>query len=507
MQHDDKKSNQEIDNHQELDQKNKLVNVTIDLISGIPGVVFFHDEAEMPFARIPKAKGFVNLPIRSGEFGSYVKQQIFRDLRKTISKDHLEQVLEQFSAEALYEGDQHRLAVRVARKGDDFWYDLADGRAVRISKQGWEVTNDPPILFRRFRVLKPQAEPVMGGAIDEIFDHFNCGTDENCLLLKVAVITGFIPDIAHPVLPLFGPQGSGKSVLMRTLISLLDPANVTDVDMHDFREINQAVSHRWVVPFDNVSHITGRMSDFICKLATGGGHSKRKLWTDDDDHFSSYRRLVILNGVNLPVEKADALDRCILIELSRIDESKRLEESQLSNKFEEVIPRVLGHCFSTLSKAMAIHPSIQLKNKPRMADFAVWGAAISKALGYSVDDFLDAYRSNIERQISEAMDASPLGITLLNYLEENGFIEGTATYVLERLKFHASKLGINDKLLPMSPRSLSKRIQEISPNLDALGYAVSRSRTSHQRYISIRLKENGGNGSANAVIPFNWSDQ
>jgi hypothetical protein len=44
-----------------------------------------------------------------------------------------------------------------------------------------------------------------------------------------------------------------------------------------------------------------------------------------------------------------------------------------------------------------------------MADFALWGEAISQAMGYKPLVFLNAYYENIGRQNIEAIEANPLG--------------------------------------------------------------------------------------------------
>lgn len=80
-----------------------------------------------------------------------------------------------------------------------------------------------------------------------------------------------------------------------------------------------------------------------------------------------------------------------------------MEHSVLVDKVEALKPEVFGAILDALSKAMAIKPTIQLTRLPRMADFALWGCAIAEALGYTQDEFLEAYYSNMEEANEETI--------------------------------------------------------------------------------------------------------
>ena len=53
-----------------------------------------------------------------------------------------------------------------------------------------------------------------------------------------------------------------------------------------------------------------------------------------------------------------------------------------------------------------------------MADFALWGEAISQAMGYKPLEFINAYYENIGRQNIEAVETHPLGLVIAKYFEE-----------------------------------------------------------------------------------------
>jgi hypothetical protein len=52
----------------------------------------------------------------------------------------------------------------------------------------------------------------------------------------------------------------------------------------------------------------------------------------------SYKRLLIINGINNSLTEPDALDRSILKEFERIADDQRKEESKVEAEFEELKP-------------------------------------------------------------------------------------------------------------------------------------------------------------------------
>ena len=108
-----------------------------------------------------------------------------------------------------------------------------------------------------------------------------------------------------------------------------------------------------------------------------------------------------------------------MIEQERIKRENVRQESDIMECFDELRPHLLAYIFDILVKALAIKPTIKLNNLPRMADFAIWGESIARAMGYKEMDFINAYYDNIGRQNIEAVESSPLG-QAISIFERNG---------------------------------------------------------------------------------------
>jgi len=202
---------------------------------------------------------------------------------------------------------------------------------------------------------------------------------------------------------------------------------------------------------------------------------------------------VALCGINIAVQKSDLFDRLILFKLQRISDDKRREEREVLSAFEEKRPFILGAIFDAVAKAVAIREFVDLKRKPRMADYAVWGCAISEALGSTQEEFIKAYYANIGQQHEEVLDSNPVATAIQIFVEDRMRDKeewrGTATDLLRELEemanFEDGK--IHRKSLPKAPQLLTKRLMELENNLKECGILVAKvQRTGRSRGISIR---------------------
>jgi hypothetical protein len=155
----------------------------------------------------------------------------------------------------------------------------------------------------------------------------------------------------------------------------------------------------------------------------------------------------------------------------RIPRDKRKLESEILTEFEQIKPKVLGYILDILVKALKIKAGLQLKDLPRMADFALWGEAISQAMGNEPLAFLNAYYENIGRQNVEAVESHPLAHAIAKYFDEqedkegeqsSNVLEGSPMEVLEAMEAFAQdhKINTDNKQWPKSPSALSRSLNK-----------------------------------------------
>ncbi|MBI4639919.1 MAG: hypothetical protein HY731_04455, partial [Candidatus Tectomicrobia bacterium] len=439
--------------------------------------VLFHDETEEPYARLLVRDHWETWRVRSKGFKRWLAHLFWDHEGKAANSDAMNSALNVIEARAYFQGQRYPLYNRLASHDEAIWYDLADEqwRAVRITKEGWGIVGDPPLLFRRYDHQQAQVNPIPNGDIHKILDFVSVADDQHKLLLLVYLVTCFVPDIPHPLPILHGPQGSAKTTTFRLLKRLIDPSIVDILSFpKDINELIQKLSHHWTAYFDNVTRLPDWISDALCRAVTGEGFSKRQLYTDDDDVLYSFKRCLGLNGVNVAAHRPDLLDRAILFELSRIPPDKRRPEQAIWRSFEHAREVILGGVFDLFSEAIKHMQTINVSQLPRMADFTLWGCAIAEALGEGQEAFLTAYFKNLKIQNEEVLQSHPVAQVILTFMQDRTVWKGTPSTLLEELNMLADTLKINTNARdwPKAANSLTRRLNEIKANLQDEGIMI-----------------------------------
>jgi hypothetical protein len=367
---------------------------------------------------------------------------------------------------------------RVAWENDVIWYDLSNEiwQAVKVTSNGWEIVDDPPVLFRRFTNQTPQTIPAKNGSIKRLLEITNLKDEKSEILAKVWLVSTIIPCIPHPAV-LYGPQGSAKSTFSRYAKDLIDTGRKkTDNMPRTPEDLIKRLNNNWLCPFDNISKLQAWQSDCICRAITGEGYSQRKLYSDNEEMILQFQSIIILNGINVVATSPDLLDRSIILELKRIPKTKRKKEKTLQREFDDVRPLILGGMFDVLSRAMGLY--VEVENKlvelPRMADFCTWGFAIAEAMGGHGDEFIKAYNENIKFQNWQVVDSNPVAGCLIRFMAERDEWEGSPGDLLKELEAIAKASGIQtkSKIWPKEPNILTRRLNELKVNLSELGFAI-----------------------------------
>jgi hypothetical protein len=161
-----------------------------------------------------------------------------------------------------------------------------DHARVRITPARVEVIREGSgTLFWRSPIARPMCIPTQVGDLRLIKRHLR-----NLHPVSIVLFIGWLSyTLAHAKvattnyvhLHLLGGQGSGKSTLCRLILELLDPSLVgLQALSTSVQDLAIAAQNAHVLIFDNVRHISHKMSDWLCIVATGGAFSTRQLYTD-----------------------------------------------------------------------------------------------------------------------------------------------------------------------------------------------------------------------------------
>lgn len=472
----------------EARQKESQANRLVECAQA-SGIELFHDQHGDPYAAIPDEHGRRILSVDSRDVSLWLRRLAWNELKTAPTGEVITTVRQTLASIARFDGEERALHVRCAWHGGSIWIDLDGHRAARVTTGAWEMVELPPILFRSFAHQKPLPTPVRGGGLRDCLRFLRIKDGKTETLFLSYLVAAMVPDIPVAALIVHGVQGATKTTLLKIVKRLLDPSAVeVRGGVRDQTEFAQAAAQGRVLFFDNLSSMPGWLSDALCRTVTGEGWSKRSLFTDTETTVLEYRGVVGLGGINVVADRADLLDRAVIISLDPVSPEERREERAFWADFEEARPRILGGMLDVLARAMEIEPGLELKSLPRMADFARWCAAAAVAMGGTAEDFLEAFGENVARQNEVAVEASPVAQAVIACMRERAEWEGTAHELLDRLESEAECLRINtkDRSWPKTANWLTRRIREVEPNLLAMGIDVRVDRTGEHRRLLLR---------------------
>lgn len=471
-------------------KKETQAEIIINLVEEA-NVVFFSNQYNEPCLGIPVENHTEVYSLESKELNSWLCKLYHEATGHIAKSEAIKQAVKLLEAQILFnEKRKINLSTRIAEQDGAFWYDLTNSswQVIKVTANGWNLIDNPPILFCRYQHQTAQVIPKVNGDIQKIFQYINL--KQNHLLFLCWLVSCFVPDIPHAMLVLYGEKGSAKSTACSLLKKIIDPFSLDNLMLdNDLRSLILNFQQHWFLPFDNVSRISNEISDTLCRVITGGGIQQRKLFTNTEDCIFNFQRCLAINGINNVADRADLLDRSLLIELERISDGERKEIKTIFSNFYQDLSSILGGVFDTLSRAMAIFPTVKLEKLPRMADFAKWGYAIGEALGGHGEQFLQEYAAVREIQNIESLQSDAVGQLILSFIKGDSSWSGLVSELLALLKKRASDYGINVSELPSKPNGLSRRLNNLKSNLKAVGISFNRHSTSRGTLITLTRKE------------------
>jgi hypothetical protein len=447
----------------------------LEIIDNQESLVLFHDEHDRAYVTLEVLGHQEIWECKSKSTRRWLTNEFWKKIGRAPTSEALKNVIGVLEGRASFDGPMYRLGNRFTWNNGELWYDLTNEKwqAVKITEESWEVIDESPILFRRYKHHQEQVLPSRNGDAKLFLKYVNIEDPQQQLLLMVYLICCFIPDFPHVILMVFGSQGSAKTTLSKLLRQVNDPSLIDVGSMPDnLKELIQKIAHHAFLIFDNVSYLSADISDTLCKSVTGTGFVKRELYSDDEDVIYNLKRSIGINGINLTGVRPDLLERSLFLELDRIEPANRRPEEEIIKSFRKDLPAILGGVFDILVKALHIKPTIKITDLPRMADFAIWGSAVAEAAGYTQESFLEAYRKNMSMQTDIILNENNVATAILSFMEDKSGWKGTPTRLLHELTHFYGEEGIElkyDKYWPKSAAALTRKMNELKVTLQDAG--------------------------------------
>jgi hypothetical protein len=469
-------------------QKQRLINMFVDEAGGDKAL--FHTRDSVAYADLIVAGHRETWPVRSKQFRhAYLRylQQQFGQLvggeqpllalvmKGSMSKTAVNHAIDDFERRAICSTITRDVHVRVAGHDDEIYIDLCndDWQAVRVTNAGWRVVDSPPVRFRRTDAMLPLPLPGRNGKIETLKLFLNATTSDFALTVAF-LLAALRPRGPYPVLILYGIQGSAKTNFLRKVRSLVDPHFVsTSALPASGRDLFIAAHNRHLQTFENVSELSGKMSDSLCRLATGGGLSVRTLFRDADETHFRGTRPIAFEGISNVVTRPDLQDRAIITQLEPLAGYET--EQKLDPEFERQRPGIFGALLTMLARGLEMLPTTKLISPPRMADFAHWAVACG------VTDFEATYAANRQNAINVMLSHDDLAKAVRATVTEKGWFAGTMQNLLDIV---GPVTGIK------STKKLSNELRRLEVPLQTVGvHVIFEQRTAEHRPFRIELRK------------------
>jgi hypothetical protein len=425
--------------------------------------------------------------IRSKRFRDFLSCVLWEREKRSVSSEGWSEAVNILEGLARFDGPEREAFLRVGKHNENIYIDLGtdDWRVVRVSPSGWEVIpySKCPIRFYRADCQLPLPTPTREGSLDDLWQLLNVRESDRPLVLGW-ILSTMTPDGSKPILCFSGEKGSGKSSAATLLKRLTDPTRVSKASgVGDSRTVAAAAAGRWVLCYDNLTHLSAEQQDLLCCVSTGAGYSHRTLYTDLEETFLEYRRPQILTGIDLVPTRSDLLDRCLIVRLERISEVNRLTEEELEALTARLLPGIYGALLDLLVTALRNLSTTKPAKLPRLADFA------RLCIAAGILGFLEAYTTNLETGCQAAAEANPLAAGILSLLEaHNGYWQGSCTELIRQLQ---ELDPTSREFQRLSAHSVGKRLaSSLKGDLAAVGVSVKHGRgTGGQRYVILESQK------------------
>jgi hypothetical protein len=448
---------------------------------------------------VPRNGPNIAIPLGS-KSGSGVRARLAASLRRRTGQvatgSALSDCVNVLEGEAS-EQDPQPVFLRMARVEEDGqpWVvvDMGTetGQAIIITPAGWRIEAQAPVIFRRSELTHPLVEPVPGGSLEGLQALINLSQEDYRLAIGW-VVAAYLTEIPHPILFVQGEQGTAKSNLIRSLLSLIDPQPAADREAPGSqREWAIFARASWAFSFDNVTEIPEWLSNSLCKGVTGDAVLQRALHSDEDIVVFSFQRVIAMTTIGIKSALAgDLVDRLLLIEPEVLD--VRLSEADVRAARATALPQALGAVLDLVSAVLKALPDVRVEDLPRMADFARVLAALDHVTGWQT---LPTYRAKIADMSMTLIEGNAFAQALYRLVTTPAYDggdppahwEGTAGELLAALHEVCRRAAIPIAELPENVQALGVRLSQVSPSLRKVGIDIRRgARSGRRRPLIIR---------------------
>jgi hypothetical protein len=377
--------------------------------------------------------------------------------------------------------------IRVAENDGKHYLDLCndDWQVVEMSAyDDWQIITNPPVKFIRNKGMLPLPIPIrhtsMFAALLKLRRLINVRDKYQFTMFIANEAAAMRPKGPYPILvPNSVEGGAGKTTVSEFATLLIDPVAVPlAAPPEQESDLVATIHSRHMSGFDNISGIKRALSDAFCRVSTGAGFSKRKLYEDFDVVAVNFQKPLVLNGIGDIIKQSDLLQRSLILQLEKLKKNGNKDENEIREEFKTAHPYILAALLDIFSHGLTELPRFKNRRFGRMAAFEKFSLACESAYNRR-PIFEEAYRKIRLEGVEAVTDGDPV-VTVISYIlsTNNGEFKGNSTTLLKELNKEVSNVTVfrNDNNWPDTPDSLGRWLGRNSDKLSTLGITIKKAR-------------------------------
>lgn len=314
------------------------------------------------------------------------------------------------------------------------WIDLGrdDCKCVKIAPEGWTLADMPAngekVFIKDQAVREIGTDPVVPKDVPEAVGTLNrilrplFNVNEGDWHLIIGwMVNHLLAERVSPILMMLGTGGSGKSTMCNAVNYAVEGGRTfprSGAMKNDVDDVMVTIAKKRVSVFDNVSKLSGELSDTLAQAVYGMDYEKRELRTTDDVAVIKVNPSLILNGITTGHLREDLKSRMVTIRIAgTVPTDRQKDDLEIVREQTEGHPEVYG---ALLTLTSAVMKMMETGPKPvvsaRMREYGTVLGALDSLLGW---ESLKRYEKSVQETSEDALD-DPLLMSVVYLVTKNG---------------------------------------------------------------------------------------
>ena len=228
---------------------------------------------------------------------------------------------------------------------------------IKITREGFPHVHeaDIPMIFENTgnmsSLVVPKYERNNEGKIDalktlahlnDLRKYVNVNDEGRCLVIAWLLISLYQnPNVDAPILWIEGERNTGKTTASKFLKRIVAPDYALMLSQYvNENSLSTALNSQYVSVIDNVSTITPKLNDMLCRAVTD---DKIRTVTTENGTFKIRQHAnIIVNSLDTVSKTPELRERTFCVRTTNLPPENRLSNEELETSFQKDAPYILG---------------------------------------------------------------------------------------------------------------------------------------------------------------------